>query len=124
MRIGFDDLFTGRGSDALAFSPRAEDLSGGDVEIRGFLVPLHAASPCASRSSTAGRLPGLRAGAGRRRPPAGLPRLRRAEAGSQPVRLRGRLSYGFAIADDGYASFLRLEDARVATGLAQAVRAG
>lgn len=43
---------------------------------------------------------------------------------AQPVRLRGRLSYGFAIADDGYASFLRLEDARVATGLAQAARAG
>jgi hypothetical protein len=33
------------------------------------------------------------------------------------VRVRGRLSFGFAVAADGYASFLRLEDARVATGL-------
>jgi hypothetical protein len=123
MRVGFDDLFTGRGSDGLAYSTRAEDLSGSDVELRGFLVPLHAepmrfalvdrpgvCPDCAPVPVATVHLPGFRAGAG----------LKLAE----PIRLRGRLSYGFAIADDGYASFLRLEDARVATGLAQAARAG
>jgi hypothetical protein len=33
------------------------------------------------------------------------------------VRLRGRLEYGFAIAGDGYASFLRLAEARLVAGL-------
>lgn len=123
MKVGFDDLFTGRGGDALAFSARAATLSGGEVEIRGFLVPLHAepgrfalvdtpgACPdCAPAPVAAVHLPDFRARAGLTL--------------AQPVRLRGRLSYGFAIAADGYASFLRLEDARVATGLARAVRAG
>jgi hypothetical protein len=40
-----------------------------------------------------------------------------APSGAQAVRLRSRLAYGFAVAADGYASFLRLEDARVASGL-------
>lgn len=123
MRIGFDDLFTGRGGDGLAYSSRAEDLSGSDVELRGFLVPLHAeptrfalvdrpgtCPDCAPMPVATVHLPGFRACAG----------LRLAE----PVRLRGRLSYGFAIAADGCASFLRLEDARVATGLARTARAG
>src|SRR5262245_12380751 len=117
MRIGFDDLFTGRGSDGLAFSARAEELSGGEVEIGGFLVPLHAEPARFALVETPGacpdccpvpvatvHLPGFRAGAG-----LGL---------AQPVRLRGRLSYGFAIAADGYASLLRLEDARVVPGIA------
>jgi hypothetical protein len=46
--------------------------------------------------------------------PAEDPRITKLSAA---VRLRGRLSYGFAIADDGYASFLRLENAQVDTGL-------
>jgi hypothetical protein len=119
VRIGFDDLFTGRGSEALAFSPRAEDLSGADVEIGGFLVPMHASPGRYALVDTPGACPDCA--------PAPVAALHlpdfRARAKAGPVRLRGRLSYGFAIAADGYASFLRLEDARVATGLAP-VRAG
>jgi hypothetical protein len=123
VKIGFDDLFTGRGGESLGYSPRAEALSGTDVEIGGFLVPLHdepvrfalvdtpgACPDCAPVPIATVHLPGFRAGA--------------APEPAQPVRLRGRLSYGFAIAADGYASFLRLEDARVATGFAQAARGG
>jgi alanine dehydrogenase len=40
-------------------------------------------------------------------------------SGATAVRLRGRLEYGFAIADDGYASFLRLQDAKMVAGLAR-----
>jgi hypothetical protein len=119
VRIGFDDLFTGRGSEAVGYSQRAEALSGVTVEIRGFLVPLHteptrfalvdtpgACPDCAPVPVATIHLPGFRAAA---RP--------------GPVLLRGRLSYGFAIAVDGCASFLRLEDARVATRLAHTARA-
>jgi hypothetical protein len=117
MKIGFDDLFAGRGTDGLAYSARTETLSGAEVEIRGFLVPLHAdpdrfalvdtpgACPdCAPAPVAAVLLPDFTVGPGTK--PA------------QPVRLRGRLSYGFAIAADGSASFLRLEGARIAVGLA------
>ena len=37
--------------------------------------------------------------------------------GAQAVRLKGRLKFGFEIVPEGYASFLRLENAAVATGL-------
>jgi hypothetical protein len=123
VKVAFDDLFTGRGSDELAFSERASALSGAEVEIRGWLMPLHgdagryalvdtpgACPDCAPVPVAAIQLPGFRAGAG--------------ATGASPVRLRGRLSYGFAIAADGSASFLRLESARVDTGLAQARHAG
>ena len=116
MKIAFDDLFTGRGSDSLAFSPRAASLSGAAVQIRGYLVPMHAepdryvlvdvpgACPdCAPAPVASIHLPGFRVSAGMKV--------------SAAVRLRGRLSYGFAIADDGCASFLRLEDAQVDIGL-------
>jgi len=116
VNVGFDDLFTGRGSDELAFSERAAALSGADVEIRGWLVPLHgeggryalvdtpgACPDCAPVPVAAVQLPGFRAGAG--------------VTTASPVRLRGRLSYGYARAADGSGSFLRLESARVDTGL-------
>lgn len=118
MKVAFDDLFTGRGSDELGFSERAATLSGTEVEIQGFLVPLHeggryalvdtpgACPDCAPVPVAAIQLPGFRAGAG--------------ATGASPVRLRGRLSYGFAIAKDGSASFLRIEGARIDTGFARA----
>lgn len=64
------------------------------------------------------RLPRLRAGAGAGagRPPACF-QAPASGGDARAVRVRGRLSFGFAVAADGYASFLRLEDARVATGL-------
>jgi hypothetical protein len=86
------------------------------VEITGFLVATHdgadrvvltdapgACPDCAPAPVPAVHLPGFRA------PAVG--------GNARAVRVRGRLSYGFAVAPDGYASFLRLEGARVATGL-------
>jgi hypothetical protein len=40
------------------------------------------------------------------------------------VRLKGRLSYGFAVAPVGYATFLQLENASVATGLKPGLLSG
>jgi len=42
----------------------------------------------------------------------------------QAVRLKGRLSYGFAVAPEGYATFLRLENASVATGIKPGLLSG
>jgi hypothetical protein len=113
-RIDFADLFDRIGTADLGYSPLAASLSGTEVEIAGFLVATHegpgplvltddpgACPDCAPAPVAAVHLPGFA--------------VRRPRAGA--VRLRGRLSYGFAIAADGYASFLRLEGARVATGL-------
>jgi hypothetical protein len=115
-RIGFPDLFDRLGTADIGYSKLAESLSGTEVEIAGFLVATHdgadrvvltdapgACPDCAPAPVPAVELPGFRA--------------RARHTGAQAVRVRGRLSYGFAIASDGYASFLRLEDARVATAL-------
>jgi hypothetical protein len=114
-RIGFTDLFDRLGTADVGYSKLAESLSGSDVEIAGFLVATHdgadrvvltdapgACPDCAPAPVPAVHLPGFRTPAGR---------------GSRAVRVCGRLSYGFAVAPDGYASFLRLEGARIATGL-------
>jgi hypothetical protein len=115
-RIGFTDLFDRLGTADLGYSPLARSLSGSEVEIAGFLVAMHDGADrvvltdapgtcpdCAPAPVPAVHLPGFRT------PAAG--------EGALAVRVRGRLSYGFAVAADGYASFLRLENARVATGL-------
>jgi hypothetical protein len=115
-RIGFTALFDRVGTTDLGYSKLAASLSGSEVEIAGFLVATHdgadrvvltdapgACPDCAPAPVPAVHLPGFKAPAAR--------------AAARAVRVRGRLSYGFAIAADGYASFLRLEDAHVATGL-------
>jgi hypothetical protein len=115
-RIDFTDLFDRLGTADLGYSKLAESLSGTEVEIAGFLVATHegadrivltddpgACPDCAPAPVPAVHLPGFT--------------VRVPRAGARAVRVRGRLSYGFAIAADGYASFLRLEDARLATGL-------
>jgi hypothetical protein len=112
-RVRFTQLFRGLNDAAeLAFDPGAADLAG-DVEIRGYLTPLHdgdryalvnATGECPDCGAVAAiHLPGFQPSA---KPPT-----------ATPVRLRGRLEYGFAIATDGYASFLRLADARLVAGL-------
>jgi len=113
MKIGFDDLFAGRGSAELAFSERAAALSGAEVEIRGFLVPLHDGAGRLALVDTPGVCPDCA--------PAPVAAIHLPGFGAAPsasaVRLRGRLAYGFEIAADGAASFLRIENARIATGL-------
>jgi len=113
-RVRFTDLFQGLDDPAgLGFNPRAAEFSGAEVEIRGYLSPLHEGARFALVNTTGEcpdcgpvasiHLPGFTSTA----PP----------SGATAVRLRGRLEYGFAIADDGYASFLRLQDAKLVAGV-------
>ena len=103
MRLKLSDLF-----DGLSYSARCGELSGTTVEITGYVVDTHdglaqmlVAEPggCPHCSPVpAVSLPGLRLSTG-------------------AVTLRGVLSYGFFMDPTGNASFLRLEHARLATGL-------
>lgn len=121
--ISFRDLFDHIGTGRMTFSKRAEDLSGQEVELRGYLVAMHAdpkqitlageagvCPDCADKPVAYVHLPGFSPGGDLFSP--------------QAVRLNGRLSFGFAIAPEGYASFLRLEHASVATGLKPGVLSG
>ncbi len=121
--VSFRDLFDHLGSEGMTFSRRAEALSGEEVEIRGYLVAMHSdprqvvlsgeagvCPDCAERPVPYVHLPGYDPGAGLFAP--------------QAVRLMGRLSYGFAVAAEGYATFLRLENASVSTGLKPGLLAG
>jgi len=121
--ISFRDLFDHIGTPRMTFSQRAEVLSGEQVELRGYLVAMHSderqitlageagvCPDCADRPVPYVHLPGFSPGAGLFSP--------------QAVRLKGRLSFGFAVAPEGYATFLRLEDASVATGLKPGLLSG
>ncbi|TSA17292.1 MAG: hypothetical protein D4R74_02895 [Betaproteobacteria bacterium] len=121
--ITFRDLFDHIGSQRMTFSKRAELLSGQEVELRGYLAAMHAdprqitlageagvCPDCADKPVAYVHLPGFVPGAGLFSP--------------QAVRLTGSLSYGFAIVAEGYATFLRLENASVATGLRPGLLAG
>ena len=103
MRLKLSDLFEG-----LSYSARCGELSGTTVEITGYVVDTHDGSAQMLVAEPGGCphcspvpavfLPGSRLSTG-------------------AVTLRGVLSYGFFMDAQGSASFLRLEDARVATGL-------
>lgn len=121
--ISLRDLFDHIGTARMTFSKRAEELSGRDVELRGYLVAMHSdprqimlaavagvCPDCAENPVAYVHLPGFSPGAG----------LFSAHA----VRLKGRLSYGFAVAPEGHATFLRLEQASVATGLKPGLLSG
>jgi len=113
--ISFRDLFDHIGTESMTFGKRAEALSGEEVELRGYLVAMHSderqitlaaeagvCPDCAEKPVAYVHLPGFSPGGDLFSP--------------QAVRLKGRLSYGFAVAPEGYATFLRLENASVATG--------
>lgn len=121
--ISFRDLFDHIGTERMTFSKRAELLSGQEVELRGYLAAMHAdprqitlagaagvCPDCAENPVAYVHLPGFTPGAGLFSP--------------QAVRLKGRLSYGFAVVAEGYATFLRLEHASVATGLKSGLLSG
>ena len=121
--ISFRELFDHIGTGRMTFSKRAEALSGEAVELRGYLVAMHAdprqitlageagvCPDCAENPVAFVHLPGFSPGADLFSP--------------QAVRLKGSLSYGFAVAPEGYATFLRLENARVTTGLNPALLSG
>jgi hypothetical protein len=121
--ISLRDLFDHIGTQRMTFSKRAEALSGQEVELRGYLVAMHSderqitlageagvCPDCAEKPVAYVHLPGFSPGANLFSP--------------QAVRLKGRLSYGFAVAPEGYATFLRLENASVATGLKSGLLSG
>ena len=121
--ITFRDLFDYIGTPRMTFSKRADALSGEQVELRGYLVAMHSDPRQITLAGTAGvcpdcadapvpyvHLPGFSPGAGLFSP--------------QAVRLKGTLSYGFAVVPEGYATFLRLQDASVVTGLKPGLLSG
>ena len=121
--IVFRDLFDHIGNARMTFSKRAEALAGQEVELRGYLVAMHSDARQIALSNQAGvcpdcaeipvpyvNLPGFSPGGQLFSP--------------QAVRLKGKLSYGFAVAPEGYATFLRLESASVATGLKPGLLSG
>ena len=121
--ITFRDLFDHIGDKRMKFSKRAETLSGEEVEMRGYLAAMHndprqivlageagVCPDCADAPVPCVHLPGFVPGGGL--------------FSAQAVRLNGRLAFGFAIVAEGYASFLRLEGASVATGLRPGLLSG
>lgn len=99
MQLKLSELF-----DGIEYSPRCAQLSGSTIEIAGYVVDTHD-----------GRAQMLVA------EPGGCPHCSAVPAISLlgpriaggAATLSGVLSYGFAVDDDGNASMLRLENARV-----------
>ena len=121
--ITFRDLFDHVGTERMKFSQRAEDLSGQEVELRGYLVAMHSDPRQITLAGEAGVCPDC---AEKPVPYVHLPGYSPGDRlfSPQAVRLKGRLSYGFAVAPEGYATFLRLENASVATGLKAGLLSG
>lgn len=109
--LGFADLFDHLGTDEVRYSATTKDLSGRDVAIEGFLSHAHGPRPSMLLVDQPGVCPDCAAV-----PPAVItlccasPIL--SEGSEHPVRVVGRLDYGFRI-DAGVASFLRIEEAAV-----------
>jgi hypothetical protein len=109
LAVRFEDLFDHVGTLDVRYGAGVRELSGRDVVIEGYLVRPHAASQLLSLVDQQGVCPDCA-------PVAaisllgGLAPMREGDDG--PVRVRGRLDYGFRI-DDGTASMLRIENATV-----------
>jgi hypothetical protein len=111
LALGFADLFDHLGTGDLRYSASAQALSGRDIAIEGFLSHAHGSRPtmllvdqpgvcpdCSPAPAAVIALPGA----------SSSPR----EGADGPVRVVGRLNYGFRI-DAGVASILRIENATV-----------
>ena len=111
LALDFADLFDHLGTDEVRYSAAAKDLSGRDVAIEGFLSHAHGPRPSVLLVDQPGVCPDCAAV-----PPAVITLCGVApvmsEGGEHPVRVVGRLDYGFRI-DAGVASFLRIEQAAV-----------
>ena len=109
--LGFADLFDNLGTGDLRYSAVAQTLSGRDVAIEGFLSHAHGPKSAMLLVDQPGQCPDCSPA------PAAVitlygarPRLQSGE--DRPVRVVGRLDYGFRI-DAGVASMLRIEEAAV-----------
>jgi len=115
--LGFADLFDHLGTDEVRYSAAAKHLSGRDVTIEGFLSPAHGPRPALLLVDQPGLCPDCSP------VPAAVITLPGAscaprEGDERPVRVVGRLDYGFRI-DAGVASFLRIEGAALESGYAR-----
>ena len=112
MQLKFPDLIEVKGG-ALSYSARCAELAGAEVEIAGWVVDTHdgAAQMLAAEPGGCPHCSQV--------PAVSLPEFksRSGHAAGQAVTLRGKLSFGFQMDAAGNASFLRLEGARVKTGL-------
>lgn len=111
LTLGFADLFDHLGTDDLRYSESAKTLSGREVAIEGFLSHAHGPRSSTLLVDQPGLCPDCSPA------PAAVINVRGAssmpqEGDARPVRVVGRLDYGFRI-DDGVASFLRIEGAAV-----------
>ena len=109
--LGFADLFDQLGTDHLRYSAAAQALSGRDIAIEGFLSHGHGPRPTMLLVDQPGVCPDCSPA------PAAVIALVGAssaprEGADRPVRVVGRLDYGFRI-DAGVASILRIENATV-----------
>lgn len=106
MRLKWSELFTGIGTAEIGYAPICQQISGTEVEVRGWLSPAHDGSGDIMLVERPGECPDCSPVAAIALPGFGK--------GEGAVTLRGRLSYGFVVDARGKGSFLRLEDARVA----------
>ena len=109
--LRFADLFDHLGTDDLRYSAAAQALSGRDIAIEGYLSHAHGPRPAILLIDQPGLCPDCSPA------PAAVITLQGAspfprEGEDRPVRVVGRLDYGFRI-DAGIASILRIEDAAV-----------
>ena len=116
LAISFADLFDRLGSDDLRYSAAAQTLCGRDVAIEGFLAHAHGPRGTMLLVDQPGLCPDCSPS------PAAVITLCGAqplpqEGEARPVRVTGRLDYGFRI-DAGIASILRIEEAAVSPAVA------
>ncbi len=109
--LGFSDLFDHLGTDDVRYSAAAGELSGRSVAIEGFLSHAHGPGSAMLLVDQPGVCPDCAP------TPAAVIALQGApaffqEGGERPVRVTGRLDYGFRI-DGGVATILRIEEAAV-----------
>ena len=112
LALGFSDLFDHLGTDELRYSDAAKTLSGSEIAIEGFLSHAHGPRVSMLLVDQPGLCPDCSAV-----PAAAISLFGAATVPQEgevgPVRVVGRLDYGFRI-DDGVASFIRIENAVVA----------
>lgn len=112
LRLGFADLFDHLGTDDLRYSARAGELSGRDIVIEGFLSHIHGPGAAVLLVDQPGLCPDCSPAPAAAITLQGAPMLSADGGEPQPVRVMGKLNFGFRI-DHGVASFIRIERAAV-----------
>jgi hypothetical protein len=110
LALGFADLFDHLGTGEISYSAAAKSLGGRDVAIEGFLSHAHGPRPAMLLVDQPGLCPDCSPAPAAVITLCGTPA--HPQEGDYPVRVVGRLDYGFRI-DAGVASILRIEDADV-----------